>query len=243
MTTKDWKILGDDLNRELGLKHPATAITFSHEAPLGATRYEGEVPDPTPDGRSGKVAAGCVFWGKAVDKTFATRPEDHYNCSVGSVTHGLKTLEEVMDKGDVQAVVEVGWVSAEEAMQLPFVKERPSYITYGPLAETSIDPDVILLRVNAFQAMVIHDGFGDTVFVGKPQCHIIPISKEQGKLAISTGCMLSRVRTGMSPDEMTCTIPSERLEEVVERLKARREANAAVAAYANEDLRRFSEPR
>ena len=44
----------------------------------------------------------------------------------------------------------------------------------------------------------------------------------------------------MPPDEMTCTIPSERLEEVVEKLKARREANAAVAAYANEDMRRFA---
>ncbi len=240
MTTKNWKLLAEELDRELGLKHASIAITFSDEAPQDIPAHEGEIPAPTPDGRSGKVPAGCVFWKDAVDQTFTTAPEDHYNCSVGSVTHGLKTLEEVMNNGDVGAIVEVGWVSPEEAMQLPFVNDRPNYITYGPLTDTPIDPDVILLRVSAFQAMVIHDGFSDTVFVGKPQCHIIPISKEQGKLAISTGCMLSRVRTGMSPDEMTCTIPSERLEEVVEKLKVRREANAAVAAYANEDLRRFA---
>ena len=220
MTTKDWKSLAEELNRELGLKDAPIAITFSDEAPQGVSVHEGEMPAPTPDGRSGQVPAGCVFWKDAIDRTFTTLPEDHYNCSVGSVTHGLKTLEEVMNNGDVGAIVEVGWVSPEEAMQLPFVTDRPNYITYGPLTDTSIDPDGILLRVNAFQAMVIHDGFSDTVFVGKPQCHIIPISKEQGKLAISTGCMLSRVRTGMSPDEMTCTIPSERLGEVCRKVES-----------------------
>ena len=64
--------------------------------------------------------------------------------------------------------------------------------------------------------------------------------RSRENLPLVRGCMLSRVRTGMSPDEMTCTIPSERLGEVVEKLKLRREANAAVAAYANEDLRRFA---
>ncbi|MFQ5657503.1 MAG: DUF169 domain-containing protein [Candidatus Methylomirabilales bacterium] len=144
-----------------------------------------------------------------------------------------------MNHEDVKCLVESEWVSLEEAMQLPFVKERYRYITYAPLAETPGDPDVILLRINAFQAMVIHDAFNDIVMVGKPQCHIIPISKEQDKVSMSTGCMLSRVRTGMSPDEMTCTIPARRLEEVVQRLKARRTANAAVASYASQDGRRF----
>ena len=151
MTTKDWKSLAEGLDRELGLKHASIAITFSDEAPQGVSVHEGEMPAPTPDGRSGKVAAGCVFWKGAIDQTFTTLPEDHYNCSVGSVTHGLKTLEEVMTNGDVGAIVEVGWVSPEEAMELPFVTDRPNYITYGPLADTPIDPDVILLRVNAFR--------------------------------------------------------------------------------------------
>ena len=88
--------------------------------------------------------------------------------------------------------------------------------------------------------MVMHDAFSDIAFEGKPQCHIIPIAKEQDKLAISTGCMLSRIRTGMSPDELTCTIPANRLGEVVEKLEGRQRANAAVGAYANQDLRRFA---
>lgn len=241
MSKQNWQTLAKELNRELGLKHAPIAITFSQDAPSDAAQYEGEMPEPSADGRTGKVPAGCVFWTAATEKTFTTEPEDHYNCSVGCVTHGLKTLEDVMDNEDVQGLVGSGWVSAEEAMQLPFVKQRYNHITYGPLGEITVDPDVILLRINAFQAMVIHDAFNDIAIVNKPQCHIVPIAKEQNRLAMSTGCILSRVRTGMPPDEMTCTIPAPQLEAILEKLKVRREANAAASAYANQDGRRFAD--
>ena len=239
MTTNGWTNLAEGLTRALGLQHAPIAITFSQEAPEGVARYEGEMPAPSEDGRTGKVSAGCVFWMKSTDSTFTTAPDDHFNCSVGSVTHGLKSLEEVMDKQDVQELLECSWVTPEEAMSLPVVQEKHNNITYGPLADTPVDPDVVLLRLNAFQAMVIHDAYGEMPIVGKPQCHIVPMAKEMDQIAISTGCMLSRVRTGMSPDEMTCTIPANRLAEVVDTLAARREANAAASAYANQDMRRF----
>ncbi len=240
MTTNGWKQLAANLTRVLGLQHPPIAITFSQQAPEGVSLFEGDMPAPSGDGRTGKVAAGCVFWIKSAAQTFTTAPQDHYNCSVGSVTHGLKKLEEVMENEDVQGILECEWVTPEEAMSLPVLKERPNFITYGPLADTPIDPDVVLLRLNAFQAMVIHDAFGDMPIVGKPQCHIIPMAKEDNQIAMSTGCMLSRVRTGMSPDELTCTIPARRLSEVITRLEARKAANAAVSAYANKDMQRFA---
>lgn len=240
MNTSNWQQLSDRLTKVLGLKVSPLAITFSQTAPEGVKVFEGEMPAPSADGRTGKVSAGCVFWVKSADQTFTTVPADHYNCSVGSVTHGLKSLEEVMNNEDVQGLLACEWVTPEEAMQLPAVEEKANYITYGPLADTSIDPDVILLRINAFQSMMIHDGFSQMSIVGKPQCHIIPIALEQQEIAMSTGCMLSRVRTGMSPDEMTCTIPADRLAEVVKKLEARKEANSAVSAYANQDMSRFA---
>lgn len=145
-----------------------------------------------------------------------------------------------MGNEDVQGILAAEWVTPEEAMQLPVVKDSYSHVVYGPLADTPIDPDVILLRVNAFQGMVMLDAFGGMDVVGKPQCHIIPLAKEQNKIAMSTGCMLSRIRTGMSPQEMTCTIPAARLAEVVDKLETRRKANSAVGAYANKDLARFA---
>ncbi|MCB0177215.1 MAG: DUF169 domain-containing protein [Anaerolineae bacterium] len=240
MSNSQWNQLSQRLTKVLGLKYAPIAITFSQEAPAGVDTYEGVMPPPSADGRTGKVSAGCVFWIKAQDRTFTTVPQDHYNCSVGSVTHGLKSLPEVMNNEDVQGILECEWVTPEEAMQLPAVSQKPNYITYGPLATSPVEPDVILLRLNAFQSMVIHDGFSGMPIVGKPQCHIIPMSVEQNEVAMSTGCMLSRVRTGMGPDEMTCTIPADRLEEVVEKLEARQLANAAVSAYASQDMGRFA---
>ena len=53
---------------------------------------------------------------------------------------------------------------------------------------------------------------------------------------MSVGCMLSRVRTGMSNNEVTCAIPASRVSELIEQLRAARVADNAVAAYAAEIL-------
>src|SRR5258708_40016450 len=101
-----------------------------------------------------------------------------------------------------------------------------------------VDPSVIVLRLNGKQQMLGHDAWPHLRFEGKPQCHIIPIAKESGEIAVSVGCMLSRVRTGISNNEMTCAIPASRVSELIERLHAARVAEHAVAAYAAEDSKR-----
>ena len=192
-----------------------------------------------PDGRTGKVPAGCVFWMKATDRTFSTVAEDHGNCSVGSLTHGLKTMDEVAGNSDVAALLDSGWVTMDVVPQIPVVKTKYRYITYGPLVESS-DPDVVVVRLNATQLMVLHDAIPGLRFEGKPQCHIVAIAKEQGEIAASVGCMLSRVRTGMSPSEVTCAIPASKLGDVIEALDSTCVADGKVATYAAEDGKRFA---
>lgn len=235
----DYAKLAEDLTRSLALANPPLAITFGKEAPAGVEPFTDPMPSPTEDGRTGRVAAGCVFWMKAAGQTFSTVAEDHGNCSVGSLTHGFKTLEEAGTKADVGTLVEAGWVTPEMFPDIPVVAEKPGVVTYGPLRETPVDPDVVFLRVNAKQAMTLSDAFPDMQFEGKPQCHIIPIAREQNKVALSVGCMLSRVRTGMPNTEMTCAIPGARLEEVVQRIKTTNAIDASVADYAGQDARRF----
>jgi len=55
--------------------------------------------------------------------------------------------------------------------------------------------------------------------------------------------MLSRVRTGISNNEVTCAIPASRVSELIDRLRAAQLADAKVAAYAAEDSKRFARPR
>jgi uncharacterized protein (DUF169 family) len=239
MPTQDWNALSLEVSSLLKLQSPPLAITFSADAPEGVSRFESNVPEPMPDGRTGKVPAGCVFWIEAAKGTFTTVAGDHANCSVGSLTHGLKTLEEVAGNSDVAALLESGWVTMDVVPQIPVIKQRPNFITYGPLDETSVDPDVVFLRINAKQAMVLSDAVPGLKFEGKPQCHIIPMAKEQNEVAVSVGCMLSRARTGLSNNEMTCAIPARRLSEVIHLLKTAAVADTAVAAYASQDARRF----
>jgi uncharacterized protein (DUF169 family) len=181
-----------------------------------------------------------VFWIRGAERSFTTVAEDHGNCSVGSLTHGFTTLSDAATRADVAALCEAGWVSPEIFPEIPVVKQRPGFVTYGPLAEAPAPPDVVFLRLNGIQVMMLHDAWPELRFEGKPQCHIIPIAKEQGELAVSVGCMLSRVRTGMPAEEMTCAIPAARVDELLGRLKRAKAADAAVAAYAAEDAQRFS---
>ncbi|HZT66906.1 MAG TPA: DUF169 domain-containing protein [Acidimicrobiales bacterium] len=239
MPAQEWQKMSAELTSALHLAHPPIGITFSTEAPEGVAPFDAPMAEPAPDGRTGRVPAGCVFWMRAAESAFTTEAADHGNCSVGSLTHGLKTAEEVAGNGDVAALVESGWAPEGMLSMLPAVTGRPTHVTYGPLGATPVDPDVVMIRMNAKQLMVLSDAVPDLRIEGKPQCHIIPLATEEGAVAASVGCMLSRVRTGMSSHETACVIPAGRLGEVLEQLETTSRADAAVAAYAGEDARRF----
>lgn len=236
----NYKALGQRLTELLSLKVSPMTITFSDKQPENIPQFEGKMPEKTPDGRTGKVSAGCVFWMHGSERQFTTTPEDHANCSVGSLTHGLMTLEEVKNNADIQAILECGWVPLEIVPNIPVLKNKPKYITYSPISLEKGTPDVVFLRVNAKQAMTLKDAVPDLQFEGKPQCHIIPIAKEQGKIAVSVGCMLSRVRTGMPNTEMTVAIPATKLPELVEKLQSTCEIDRTVSVYASQDAARFT---
>jgi uncharacterized protein (DUF169 family) len=238
--SNDWKDLAARLDAALALTSPPLAISFRDEAVPGVPRFDRPIPDPMPDGRTGRVPAGCVFWMHAAEGTFATVAEDHGNCSVGSLTHGFKTLDEVAGNSDVAALLDTGWVTMDVVPQIPVVTERPGSVIYGPLADTTIEPDVVFLRLNAKQLMVLSDAVPGLRIEGKPQCHIIAIAKEQGEPAASVGCALSRVRTGMPATETTCAIPAGKLGEVLAAIEKNALADTAVARYAADDATRFA---
>jgi uncharacterized protein (DUF169 family) len=242
MISPDWGSLAERLTGALHLAVPPVAISFTAEPPAQVARFADPMSAPTVDGRRGRVPAGCVFWMRGTTATFATVPEDHGNCSVGRVTHGLAPLDEVATNDDVEALLGSGWVTAADAAGLPSVSGSPGAVTYGPLAETppGVRPDVVLLRVNGRQLMVLSDAIPGLTIGGKPQCHIVAIAKEQRLAAASVGCALSRVRTGMAPEEMTCALPAVDLEELVGAVEHAAATDSDVARYAASDARRFS---
>jgi uncharacterized protein (DUF169 family) len=238
--TNDWPALASRLQSTLNLAAVPLAITFSAEPLAGVDLFDDPIPAALDDGRTGRVPAGCVFWMKAADHTFGTVAADHANCSVGSLTHGFIGLEEAATKTDVATMLEVGWVTMDIVPQIPVVTTQPGAVTYGPLTDTPVDPDVVFLRLNAKQLMVLSDAIPELRIEGKPQCHIVAVAKEQGEVAASVGCAASRTRTGMPATEMTCAIPANRLPEILDAIETNAVADAAVARYAADDAKRFA---
>jgi uncharacterized protein (DUF169 family) len=223
----------------LGLDHAPIAITFLEEIPDdGTPRFDTPMSEPTEDGRTGRVAAPCVFWMQAQSRTFDTVAEDHGNCSVGRFTHGFAEASDILDKSDVGALLEVGWVTMEAFSGVATMTRRPQGVRYGPLAEAAAEPDLVLLRLTPRQMMELNDAV-QVDWSGKPQCQILPLAAERGVIAASMGCALSRARTGMSDDELTVAIPGHRVAEVLAALQSVTRADAAVVGYAEADLARF----
>lgn len=239
MPKTDYMRLDRALVDLLALDVPPISISFIDAQPPDLARPAGAMPPPTLDGRTGAVSASCVFWVMATRQRFATVAADHGNCSVGSLTHGFKTLAEAAKGADVTSLVEANWVAPEVFPKITAVTRKPGAIVYGPLAQTTLHPDVVFLRLNSRQMMKVHAAYPELRFEGKPQCHIIAIAKESGVPAASTGCTLSRERTGMSDSEMTFAVPGHRLAELVERLKSVHAADLRVTALAREDSARF----
>jgi len=214
-------------------------MTFLTEmADDGVARFDEPMSEPTDDGRSGRAAAPCVFWMHAHERTFDTVAEDHGNCSVGRFTHGFAEAADILDKSDVGALLDVGWVTMEAFAGVAAMARRPKGVRYGPLAEAGSNPDLVLLRVTPRQMMEINDAV-TVEWSGKPQCQILPRAAETGVIAASMGCALSRARTGMGDDELTVAVPGHRVEELVEALRRVCRADEAVAGYAMADLTRF----
>jgi uncharacterized protein (DUF169 family) len=235
-----WDGFARRLTSALRLTVAPIAITFTDAVPPDVARFDLPMPSQTPDGRTGRVPAGCVFWNHATERTFATVAEDHGNCSVGSLTHGLLDLATAAGKADIAALVESGWVSPDVFPAIPVVARRPAAIVYGPLAVYTAAPDVVLLRTHALGLMTITDAVPDTVIEGKPQCHIVAVAKEQGRVAASVGCALSRARTGMAATDLACALPGSRTSELVDAIERAAAIDAAVARYAGDDSTRFA---
>ncbi|HSS24311.1 MAG TPA: hypothetical protein VLL82_07890, partial [Mycobacterium sp.] len=180
--------------------------------------------------------AGCCFWEPAQQQRLDTVAADHANCSVGSYTHGLIPLEQAATGEDTAALMGSGWVGEADlkaAAALPF---RPSSITYQPLAEAE-NPDVALAKLSPTALMTLLGAVPELILARKPQCVIVPLA-HAGQVAVSPGCAVSRTRTNLPDDELTCAIPACDLESIIGRLEVSTAADRAVSEFAAADMAR-----
>jgi uncharacterized protein (DUF169 family) len=214
----------------LGLSKPPIAIGFFESPPAGIPRWEG-----------GSVAAGCVFWDKAMQgQTFYTVPSDHYNCAVGSYIHKIALpAERAHELNDTLAfMAENNYVATSEVPGIPTLAKSPGAVAYGPADGAAFNPDVVLIAAKAAHAMLIYEaaikaGAGNalTNAMGRPACAVLPLTTTSGQTSISLGCKGNRTFTGLPDEEMYVAIPGDKWEAVIEKLTETHAANLAMGKY------------
>lgn len=219
-----YQILRGRLSDLLGLTDPPVAVSFDKATAVAS-------PPAVP-----AQPAGCCFWAPAQRQKLSTVAADHAHCSVGSYTHGFIPIEQAAAGEDTAALVASGWVGEADLMAAAALPFRPSSVTYEPL-ERAEKPDVVLINLSAAALMRLHGAVPDLMLAHKPQCVIVPLA-HKGRVAVSPGCAVSRTRTGLAADILTCAIPGPLLASIVERLEASVAADQKVSAFAAADMER-----
>jgi uncharacterized protein (DUF169 family) len=216
----------------LGLTHPPIAITFAAAAPDGVPRV------------ARAEAASCGYWRRAAEgEVFYTIADDHLNCAVGAHTHGVpmsgakaKELEQLLG-----TMVALEYLSRDEIPKIPTRAGDFGVVVYAPLARAPLAPDVVLVRGDVRQLMLLAEaaqaaGASSTgPTLGRPTCAVLPDAMNGGRTASSFGCVGNRVYTGADASEGYFAIAGARLDAVEERL--------AIVARANAELEKFHRAR
>jgi len=212
---------------DLNLRQPPIAISFVDALPSGLSA------PPT------RVAAGCRFWQEASTATFATVAEDHSNCAIGVHTHNLQpSPAQQTDLMDALKVFgDLGYVRPEDLPLIPVLASRSKYVVYGPLDQTLLLPDVVLLFVNSNQTLVLSEAVqqiehGNPPAMGRPACAVIPQVINTGRAALSLGCCGARAYLDTLTDDVALfAIPGARIEVYAERIAALSKANRVLSGF------------
>jgi len=220
-----------DLEQLLELRAPPVAIAFRPSPPDGVAHVARREP------------AGCGYWRRAAaGEVFYTDADDHKGCPVGAHTHAvaLNADEAGELQGLVQTMVGLEYLKMDEVPQIPTRKEPFAYAVYAPLDRSPLPPDVVLVRGNARQLMLLAEAAqsagvsGATPTMGRPTCAVLPEALNAQKTSASFGCIGNRVYTLLDDNEAYFAIPGGALIAVEERLRVIVRANQALEQFHRE---------
>jgi uncharacterized protein (DUF169 family) len=224
--------MGHRLQDLLGLQWPPIALAFQPSAPPGIPRIDAAGP------------SGCTYWKLAAEgNVFYTEAADHYNCPIGSYTHGidLPPAQAHELEGLVGTMLQLEYLRQEEIPAIPQREAPFGVAVYGPLADASFGVDVVIVRGNAKQMMLIAEAASaaglshDAGMMGRPTCAMVPEAMRSGRGAVSLGCIGNRVYTGLGDDEFYAAIPGPKLDAFMAKL--------TTIVTANQELERFHHTR
>lgn len=214
----------------------AVALTFSDVRPDGLAREK--IPQPS----------ACAFWKLAAEgKVFYTEASDHFGCSVGAYTLGAELTEvQKHELGEaISTMVNLSYLTEQEVADLPRRDTPLRYTIYAPLGLSPAFPDVVLVRANVRQLMLLTEAarsagcFKASESMGRPACGIVPQSTDSGQVVLSLACVGNRVYTGLGDQEAYLAIPGSALEPICRKIDVIVKANEALATFHMERQNQF----
>jgi uncharacterized protein (DUF169 family) len=216
----------------LKLSSSPVAIAFVDTPPEGVRHVS--APEP----------AGCGYWRRAAEgHVFYTTADDHKTCPIGAHTHHvpLDAADERELMTLVQTMVELKYLKLEEVPQIPRRALPLDIAVYAPLESAPVVPDVVLVRGNARQLMLLSEAAqsagvsGAGPAMGRPTCAVLPEAINTSRTSASFGCVGNRVYTGADDNDAYFAIPGAHLAAV--------ESQLAVIVEANDTLESFHRAR
>ncbi len=218
------------LREDLKLAHIPIGMAFLKDPPQGIKHYAEAVP------------TACTCWKAAERALFYATAEDHYNCPIGAITQGFKLPDEVMRNALalIEQMGKLDYFREAEARNVPTVRKEHRVIAYGPLEDFErLVPDLVLLIVTPFQAMLVSEATGGAAWeggtpsaiLGRPACAVIPSALNRNVAASSYACMGARTFAGIGEQELLQAVPSAVLPRLAEQLPKILAANAAMKEY------------
>ena len=138
-------------------------------------------------------------------------------------------------------MIQLQYLGDDEVAAIPHRCEPFSVAAYAPLGDAPCPPDVVIVRGNARQLMLVSEAtraagiFETGAMLGRPACSMIPHAIDSGLGVASFGCIGNRVYTGLEDDELYFAFPGSKIDDVV--------TNLETILRANQELEKFHSAR
>jgi uncharacterized protein (DUF169 family) len=222
--SSDWKHLASQLTHDLDLSGPPIQVSYLEHAPAGMTAHPGGAPSV------------CTFFAEGQQRPFYAELKEHEACEIGAFVLGVAPEGEVGARlmGTVGMMQKEGYLNPGDEGKIPRNAKPPKFVAYGPLGTLPIPPTTVLMFANPRTSMLALEAAGGTVPMnGRPMCAIVPTLNNGAPVAMSMGCIGSRIYTQMGDDRMVVGVRGDHVEKFAAEVHRIRHANDVVGVEDN----------
>jgi len=215
----DLRTIASTLTADLELDRPPVQISYLDAPPTGVAQHPGGAPSV------------CTFFAEGQTKPFYASLGEHEACEIGAFVLGVAPEGELGTRlmSTVGMMQKEGYLAPGEEAKIPRNPRAPKFVAYGPLGSLPSPPTSVLIFARPKSAMFAMEAAGGPVPMnGRPMCAVVPTLNHGAPVAVSIGCIGSRIFTQMGDDRMVVGVRGDHLEQFAATVHRIRQANAAV---------------